>query len=211
MKVRWLIAGLLAAVPSGIAHGQGGASTVQLPTFQFFTIDTTVWVPDAGTTVIGGQRPSSTGSTAFGPLAGPANRAAVAAGGMAQVGITAQVHDLHALDAQVLARAAQEGSAAAGGQPPSSAVSAAVPPAASVAHARRQLAADAAAVEREAAECFQKGQRCEAEGKIGAARVYYQQAARRASAPLKQQILARLDALPQTSRAPLLSAGKDAR
>jgi len=47
----------------------------------------------------------------------------------------------------------------------------------------------------EAQQYFERGQQAEAEGKRGAAKVYYQMAARRADGDLKQQVLARLEAV----------------
>jgi Flp pilus assembly secretin CpaC len=57
----------LAAVLTSSACGQ----TLQLPTFEYFTVNTTVSVPDGGTTYMGGVNRSSAGRTSGGvPLLG---------------------------------------------------------------------------------------------------------------------------------------------
>ena len=47
----------------------------------------------------------------------------------------------------------------------------------------------------EADDYFARGQQAEADGKMAVAKIYYQMAARRATGDLKQQVLARLDAV----------------
>lgn len=65
----------------------------------------------------------------------------------------------------------------------------------SVAQARRLRAAELAAVQEEAEAFFERGRGAEAAGKANVARLYYERAARRATGPLREQILAKLSAL----------------
>ena len=196
MRRAIILAGWLTFATVGSAFGQGAASTVQLPTFQMFTIDTTVWVPAGGKTVLGGMGRSAGAGSAIGTPFGPTNRALAGRTGASQVSISAQVHDMQALDAAVLAAADARrpgGLKVASGSTP---VSLGHAPSGSVADARQALEAERAADQREAQEYLDKGQRCEADGKLGAARIYYQMASRRAQGDLKTQALAKLDALP---------------
>jgi hypothetical protein len=68
-------------------------------------------------------------------------------------------------------------------------------PAPSVAEARRLRAAEQAAKNEEALKYIELGRNAEAKGKPNVARVYYQNAARRASGPLREQVLSRIQAL----------------
>jgi hypothetical protein len=47
----------------------------------------------------------------------------------------------------------------------------------------------------EAVDFYQRGERAEAEGKVGVAKIYYQMAARRAEGPLADRVAAKLDAI----------------
>ena len=68
-RITWLSAGMLAGLVSP-AVAQLPA-TVQLPSFSYFGVDTSVSVPDRGSISLGGVGRSSSGSTAFGPVLGP--------------------------------------------------------------------------------------------------------------------------------------------
>lgn len=82
------------------------ATTVQLPTFSFFTISTTVSVPDSGGAYLGGVGGGRSGSRSNGPgLGNRAGGSGIDAGG---VYVTAQIHDLGAMDRALLAEAAAE-------------------------------------------------------------------------------------------------------
>lgn len=88
------------------------ATTVQLPTFSFFTISTTVSVPDRGGAFLGGVDRSTGNIHSNGPpgLANRAGASGVAGGG---VSVSAQIIDVRAMDKQLLAEAAAEREAAA--------------------------------------------------------------------------------------------------
>ena len=71
--VRFPLAGLLIAAPAA-AWAQVPA-TVQLPTYSFFSVGTSVSVPDRGSAYLGGVNRASTGSSEFGiPLRPFGNR-----------------------------------------------------------------------------------------------------------------------------------------
>lgn len=75
------------------------ATTVQLPTFSFFTISTTVSVPDSGTGFAGGVGGAGSSSRSNG-LGSRAGASGVNAGGVV---IGAQIHDLREMDRALLA------------------------------------------------------------------------------------------------------------
>jgi len=68
-------------------------------------------------------------------------------------------------------------------------------PALSVADARSRRVAKEQTRADEALEFYQRGERAEAEGKLGVAKIYYQMTARRAEGALKDRVAARLDAI----------------
>ena len=80
-------------------------SVVQLPSFSYFTVDTTVSVPDGGTASLSGIGRASGGSTAFGPALGPPNRAFGRSLSSSNVSVRAKIHDFEALDRATLERA----------------------------------------------------------------------------------------------------------
>ena len=179
-------------------------SVVQLPSFSFFTVDTTVSVPDRGTASLGGIGRSSTGSTAFGPALGPANRGFGSSMSANSVSVRASVHDFDALDRTTLNQAARgSGNSRAAKiprgrapRPPAAPGSSAqrVPPG-SVAEARRLHAAEAAAEEAAALSDLERARAAAAKGKTSVAKVLYKMALRRAPGKLKSQIHRELLAL----------------
>ena len=54
------------AVGAGSAVAQQGATTVQLPTYSFFSVNTTVTVPDRGSADLGGVNRVAEGRNEFG-------------------------------------------------------------------------------------------------------------------------------------------------
>lgn len=192
----WLPACLWAAVASDLPAQS--ATTVQLPTFSFFTVSTSVIVPDRGATHLGGVTRASSGSTAFGPPFLPKQRGIghqATASGM-QVNVT--IHNLEELDQAVLGQTAptlpppeaglarrlkhaQQGTA---GEAPQS-----------LADIRAQKEAQQAEKQQDALKYFERGQKAEVEGKANVAKIYYKMAARRAEGELRQVVFARLEAL----------------
>jgi hypothetical protein len=99
-----LLTVLAFALVAGSAQAQP-ATTVQLPSFNFFSISTTVLVPDRGSVYIGGD--NAGGAALFEGGAGIGQRSfgtSIGGGGMS-VGV--QVHDLRAMDRQLLDEAAR--------------------------------------------------------------------------------------------------------
>lgn len=85
------------------------AQVVQLPTFRFSGVSTTVSVPDHGTASLGRNTTSFSGSNSRGlPLLGPTtgplfNNRGIANGGTAtRFSVTAQIHDMDAMDRALL-------------------------------------------------------------------------------------------------------------
>jgi len=202
---RWLLVGLFAATaaraqqPPAVVPPPGAATTVQLPTFSVFTVQTTVSVPDRGAAYLGGISRGREGATARG--AGPlALRGLGSERGTSGASVHATITDHRALDAAVLAAAAAKRTA-----PDKSLAKAAelvrhveAAPVTSVAAIRAEKAADAAEVAHDAAEYFAKAEQAAQQGKAGVARIYYQMALRRDPAALKTVVAARLAALAAT-------------
>jgi len=191
---------LILCVMASTAVGQGQPppqvpTTVQLPTFSFFTVQTTVSVPDSGGTSLGGISRGSDGSTTrgIGPLR---NRGLASTRGASGMSIHARIIDNHEMDEAILAQAAAKSGSTAG--PASSGTltnTTGSQPFESVAAIRARNAAAAAEKSSEAAEYFAKAQKAEAAGKTGAAKIYYQMVMRRDAGSLKEQAQARLAAL----------------
>lgn len=203
-----VLLGLTQLSPS-LAWGQaGGATTVQLPTFRFFTVQTAVSVPDSGGAYLGGLSSGASSSSRRGiplmikdpwiaPLMGSRGIAHSAATSGASVHAT--IIDHEELDREALAEAASRLS------PPSEtdvkagelsrraeASGEQAAPLASVASIRRQQAAEEQARADKAAEWFAKAEAYRQDGEAGQAKIYYRMAARHANAEMKQQIAARL-------------------
>jgi hypothetical protein len=94
-----LAAAALLAAPQSVC-----AQAVQLPTFRYFSVQTTVSVPDRGGMVLGGVNSSSSGSTSrgFGPLRSRASGSNI---GASTVSVHATIIDHNELDQAVLAEA----------------------------------------------------------------------------------------------------------
>jgi hypothetical protein len=178
----------------GLASLSARAQTIQLPVFHTFSTATTVVVPDSGSGFLAG---SSSGGFDAAPFGGVGSM--TAAGGL---GAIAQIHDLPALDAQLLGAnlaaqadpwggklaAARANLTSAGGQ--------------SIAEIRRELAAQDAAQQAQWVDSFERGRRALAEGKPGVAKIYFQSVARHATGPLQEQAQAQLKALASQPAAP---------
>jgi hypothetical protein len=188
---RALIGLVAVALAAGEAAAQQ-AQVVQLPTFSFFTVSTTVSVPDSGGAFSGGERRFSSGHTAFGPAWGRQRGFGRDAGG-GGLRVAGQIHDFEAMDKALLskgspgqvepddpfARRLAQASASSAGQAPVD----------SLAEARRQRAAEEEALVQKTLAIVEDARRAEAKGKPGMALAYYKMAARRASGQLKADIL----------------------
>ncbi|HUE70566.1 MAG TPA: hypothetical protein VMP01_06720 [Pirellulaceae bacterium] len=183
-------------------------TTVQLPTFSFFTVQTTVSVPDSGGASLGGVSRGYHHSTTRGlpfwsktpwlsPLGGSRGIASGASAG--GVSVHATIIDHEELSEAVLSEAAarrvrpSEAELKAGVLSRSTGGERA--PEGSVAAIRAEQAAEDRARAERAAELIAKAQEMEAANKPGQAKIYYRMASRHASAELKQQIAQRMAAL----------------
>lgn len=179
----------------GVSSGQ----VVQLPTFRSFGMSTSVVVPDRGAVYMGGNGRAATGWNEFGtPLVPFGNRSPGMLHSAGAVSVSAYVHDFAAMDAYVLNQASGKRVA---GSPPVRASALQRASASSAAQAVRSVAELRAEHVAEADlspavnELLQRGQAAERAGRVGAARVYYQMAARRAATAERDKILAKLAAL----------------
>jgi hypothetical protein len=189
---------------ASIAFAQS-PTTVQLPTFSFFTVNTTVSVPDSGGTYLGGllRGRDSSSMRGLAPFPGLASRGIASersAGGMS---IRAWIHDFRKLDDAILAEAAAtrketdpvaiKGKALAESLEKSPAGNpAADAPFLSVAEIRRQNEEQDQVRREEALAYFTKGEEYRAAGKPGLARMNYQRAAARDSGKVKEAALKRI-------------------
>ncbi len=202
-----------------VASAQLRAGAIQLPTFNFFTVNTTVEVPDGGGAMLGGTNSAASGRVERGmPGLGFRPFGNVATGstrGGGTMSVHATIHDFDAMDRQLLGEGFD---ASAATTPAREAALARLPvmlrPApdrlvgpsgsraapmavdstggTSLADIRRQQSADDAALQQEAAALFQQASDLQAAGKPGVAKIYYQMAARRATGDLKVRALAEL-------------------
>jgi hypothetical protein len=204
------------------AFGQQGATAVQLPTYSYFTVNTTVTVPDRGMAYLGGVNRAASGWNQFGvpllpfrPFRNVGIGREVSASGM---WVTATIHDFDAMDRYLLSQPTAFSQALGTGRSQVAALGTALqprdpnhgaswrlssladagsPPTMSVAEARAERERQQAVRAEEAAAFFERGRIAEAAGKTGVAKIYYQMAARRATGELKQQVAARLEAIGQ--------------
>jgi hypothetical protein len=195
--------------------GQLPATTVQLPSFSIFSVNTTVSVPDGGGAYLGGVKRGrdSSMTRGFGPLANRGIGSDRNAGG---VTVHAQIHDLNELDGAVLADAVAKRGAIDPDLAKAELIRRGVAKnaaddhhdigPASVAVIRAKNAAAAEARANEATELLAKAEAAQTQGKPGTARIYYQMVSRRATGELKQLAEARLAALDQKKVADAASA-----
>ncbi len=203
---------LLFAAPDAVT-AQQLPSTVQLPTYSFFGVGTSVSVPDRGSAYLGGVTRASSGVSEFGvPLTPFRNRSFGSERSVANMSVSVYIHDFEAMEETILRQAA--GATLQPRWPVAADVvrwdsrpDGAPSPAGSVADIRRHRAQEQLAREEEAVSFFERGRTAEEAGKANVAKIYYQMAARRASGALKQQITARLAAVSPAKQAPKLAQG----
>lgn len=119
-----LVLGCLTAILTGVGSASAqGPTTVQLPTFESFSVSTSVLVPDRGALVLGGVNRSAYGSVERGvpglgnlPYAGRLfqNRAWGRESSSSTAAVSAWIHDLSAMDEELLAEAAERRAGATG-------------------------------------------------------------------------------------------------
>lgn len=218
------------------ARPRRDGSTVQLPTFSFFSTTTTVSVPDGGTTFMGGVKRLSEGSTERGvPGLGKVpglnrlfkNRGIGREVSARNVAVTARIINFEEEEekqvGRVLAQRRLQGiDNSYAGNPvidrradflsrnvarrvdvpvPEKPVSRTP----SVEEIRQSNALAQQKRNTEAIEFFEKGQEAESAGKLGAAKIYFRMASRRAKGEFRQEALARLASLSDTRAAEKLA------
>lgn len=183
----------------------GIPTTVQLPTFSYFSVNTSVSIPDSGGAYSEAarqarQRPSNGLQPAGANLggitlrgAGPGGFSAAASG----ASVSATIHD-HEPITNPAVGAVAAGSIAA--RFDAARASSAGRPSLSVAEARRLYAERKQSDDRSALELLKQGDAARERGNLAAAKLYYQSAARRASDPSRTEALARLHALESAAR-----------
>jgi len=204
--------------------------SLQLPTFTFASVGTTVMVPDGGSTFLGGINRAADGRSESGlpgiALPGFQNRGIGQDRSASSFWATVKIHDFDAMDQALLNTPSPDGFARTY---PSMSRGLSETPAAFASRSWQRNAVNLAgnwrvepdppapvndaAVEQanrvarqairadEADSFFARGQQAEADGKPNVAKIYYQMAARRATGDLKQQVQARLDAVGGRNRA----------
>jgi hypothetical protein len=215
------IAAVLASGLAVTAFGQQAPTTVQLPTFSFTTVLTSVSVPDRGSAYLGGIKRAREGSgtRGLGPLANKAGGRDHVAGGMS---VHATIIDLAEMDERILAEAAAKRAptdptlakaesltryvgrgilGASAGSSDRVAVGgaadhgASAAPVESVAAIRQANAAAAEARASEAEGFLAKARQAEVDNKPAVAKIYYQMVVRRDQGELAQFAQSRLAAL----------------
>jgi hypothetical protein len=171
------------------------AQTVQLPSYHYFSVQTSVLVPDRGIVSLGGVNRSASGQNQFGAPGLRGNRATGAAAQASGLSISAQIHDFEAMDQALLEQAAAMRKSSHGSRDFTQRTFDPPPIQANEPSQQKRTPAE------DAKTLFARGDAASREGKLGAARVYYQMAARRATGPLHDQAIAKYHALAVKSQA----------
>jgi hypothetical protein len=223
----WITSGLLIAGIAGIhlladeATAQTATAqvptTVQLPTFHYFTTDGTVLVPDGGEAFLGGVGTSAAGRTEQGIPGLPSrpftNTATGSSTGASNVSVSVQIHDFDAMDNALLGEDVTTQATAGLFHPPlappltlpqlaatrSSSGQSGANVLQSVAAIRAQNAAEDAAHDQHAAAELERGRQLQTAGKLGVAKIYFQNAARQSTpgGDVHKQAVAALAAIEQ--------------
>jgi hypothetical protein len=98
--MRRFLSGTLVAASSLVLTSTASAQTVQLPTFNSFSVNTTVIAPDAGIVTPGGIRRTGSAWRGYGPVASSSARSSATASG--GVHASAVIHDFAQFDDQLL-------------------------------------------------------------------------------------------------------------
>jgi hypothetical protein len=209
----------LLAVPTMLTAARG--QVVQLPTFNYFTIQTSVLAPDSGRGYLGGVRRGSYGRNSRGvpgfskvPGVGPffGGRAIGGSGSTSVTSVRATIIDHDEWDKAVLSAAAER----AGGERRTSSAGATgktlaggVSNLQSLAEIRWQNSKKKNARVIEAERLFAAGSEAEENGKYGVAKIYYRRAAKVADGDLGKQIAARLASIDAVTSVPSKTSLRD--
>lgn len=189
----------------GIPQSLAQFTTVQLPTLQNFSMSTTVVVPDRGSVHAGGISRSARMQTRRGtpllPLASASSAAVEAASG---VTVSAWVHDLEAMDREILRQWKAEQSASnSGGEDAKRPATTRTPIADAnpeagrprVSQIRRQIEAERKTKLQHGHRFFATADRLHRKGKLAAARTVYRNAYRYGDEQLQARVAARVRAI----------------
>lgn len=199
----------LTLIPTFALAQSGADVTLQLPSFSSFGVNTTVVVPDRGPSPIARERQEFYQRSMYRGL--PNQRSLGLARRDASLGVTAQVYDPRAAEAELLREFRERratwarNSVVPIGRPQHVAADA-LPALGSVADLERERAARIAARTREAEEYLIQARAARQAGKSGVAAVYYGMAASRADTQLKPVI----EAEARQSRSAAATAGRTA-
>jgi hypothetical protein len=174
------------------------ATSVQLPTFSQFSVQTVVSAPDRGGVSLGGVDRGVDSTISRGPIR---NRASASGRSASSLTVHATIIDPAEMDRAILAKAAAERGAAAAamgtkaGDLTRGLARDSGTALESVAAIRARAEGASNLESAEMAGYFAKAQQAETEGKSAVARIFYDMVARRDHGQLKQQAIARLAAL----------------
>ncbi|MGA2063663.1 MAG: hypothetical protein ABSG86_01775 [Thermoguttaceae bacterium] len=223
MTSRRLIALWIAAAVWSPAAVLG--QSLQLPTYSFTSVSTTVSVPDQGAALLGGISRSSESRSEFGvpmlPFRPFRNTAIGQSSSAMNMYATATIHDFDAMEAALLGTPSPGGVVSADSPAAAAALARMAPsvppkilagqwqpkadppgatsPVADPATEQARRLAQREVRSSEAEQYFERARQAEADGKPSVAKIYYQMVVRRAGGDLKSQALARLDALGSTT------------
>ena len=194
----------------------GLAQVVQLPTFNYTTVGTTVTVPDRGSAFLGGIKRASAGQVSRGvPMLSKvpglgrlfSNRGIGQSRSASNMHVTATIIDHAELDEAILGMARTPGGVAAIDRRADYLARnvtrndldrmrpAHQTPAVTVEDVRRRSQIAQHSRDQEAWKFYQRACQAEAAGKMNVAKIYYQMVARRVRGEFKDELLARIDAL----------------
>ncbi len=193
-----LLVGFVAGAWPTWAVAQQTAVAVQLPTFSFFTVNTSVLVPDSGSGMAAAMRRRRAAEIMHGPIDRLSQSAAQAGGAT----VHATIHDRPQEPPLQLSGARGPQRPAFARQLDAAQRSTAGRPAQSVEEilAERADAEDVAG--QEALDLFAEGRAAEQRDKPAVARVYYRRALHRADGELRQLLLQTLEAATATRGSP---------
>ena len=189
------------------------AVAVQLPTYSFFGINTTVSVPDRGSVYLGGVNRAQSGlneaRSPLLPFAPFRNRGLSTGASAAGASASVYIHDFEAMDPYLRGQASSgpalasgDGVAGAKRSVPQRSTTSSRPLVLSPAELARQQPLAPVDPQQEAENLFALGTEAQSQGNLGAAKVFYEMAARRATGELRTQILARLEVVSPSRQVP---------
>ena len=228
MKTYLICLSSLAVAASAATAGAQDGITVQLPTFSSFSVNTTVSVPDRGSAYMGGVKRAASGRNQFGtPLLPFGNRSFGTDRSASGARVSVFIHDFEAMDEYLLNQPTPSRRPHTPLAQPLAAYRKSATPAPevprrfpnrgkglgsragmSVAELRAERLREEDQRHQEALKWIERGRMAEAAGKVGVARVYYQNAIHGATGELQKQVAARLQALDASPPAPKLAQNR---